>query len=306
MGVSVRIPATTANLGPGFDTFGMALSLYNLLEVDWGSGELRIEAIGEGTDLVPTDDTNTVYLAMKEVFAKTGRESVLDERGLHIKIHNNVPVTRGLGSSATAIVGGLWAANELLGFPLPEAELVEMAVKMEGHPDNVTPAIFGGIVVSGIVNDAVYAKRFAVPKEMKCVVAVPEFQLATRTSRKALPPAVPYEDAIHNLNRASLMVTALADGDLHRFCSFMEDALHEPYRMPLVPGMKEAIARAKQAGALAAVLSGSGPSLIAFCEGQEEAIGQAMAEGFRSEGVRADIFHLAPVEQGVASLNRIS
>jgi homoserine kinase len=306
MGVRVRIPATTANLGPGFDTFGMALSLYNTLEVDWGNRGLQISATGNGTHLLPTDETNTVYLAIKEVFAKTGKEVLLQERGLTISIHNQVPVTRGLGSSATAIVGGLWAANELLGYPLSETELVEMAVKMEGHPDNVTSAVYGGIVVSGLLDHSVYVRRFSPPSGMKCVVAVPDFQLATRTSRNALPSAVPYADAIHNLNRASMMVAALADGDLHMFCSLMEDKLHELYRMPLVPGSKEAIARARQAGALSAVLSGSGPSLIAFCESDEESIGEAMQEGFRNMGVEAEIYRLTPVEQGVASLSCIS
>lgn len=306
MGVRVRIPATTANLGPGFDAFGMALSLYNILEVNWGNGGLQISATGNGAHLVPNDETNTAYLAIKEVFTKTGKEILLQERGLTMTIHNQVPVTRGLGSSATAIVGGLWAGNELLGFPLAERELVEMAVQMEGHPDNVTSAIYGGIVVSGTLNHSVYVRRFSPPPGMKCVLAVPEFQLATRTSRNVLPPAVPYADAIHNLNRASLMVAALADGDLHMFCSLMEDRLHEPYRMPLIPGSKEAIAGARRVGALAAVLSGSGPSLIAFCDSHAESIGEAMREGFRNMGVEAEIYLLTPVEQGVASLSCIS
>ncbi|BCJ85947.1 homoserine kinase [Effusibacillus dendaii] len=307
MGVSVRIPATTANLGPGFDTFGMALSLYNTLEADWsGNGQLRIEVTGDGAHLVPVNETNTVYKAMQQVFMEAGENELLTERGLHIRIHNNVPVTRGMGSSATAIVGGLWAANEMLNYPLSEQKLVELAVRLEGHPDNVTPAIFGGVVVSGVVNEKVYVKRFSAPIGMRCVVAVPDFQLATRTSRKALPPALPYADAVHNVNRASLMVAALSDGNLQMFCELMEDRLHEPYRMPLVPGMQKAIQFAREAGALAAVLSGSGPSLIAFCQEGAEQIGEALQKGFRSEGITSAILHLTPAAKGVAGVTPIS
>ncbi|MFC4769124.1 homoserine kinase [Effusibacillus consociatus] len=299
MGVCVRIPATTANLGPGFDTLGMALSLYNTLEAAWSSGSLEFEVTGDGAELVPRDATNVVYQAMHSVFEKVGQASLLEERGVRIHIHNNVPVTRGLGSSATAIVGGLWAANVLLGQPLSEDELVHMAVEIEGHPDNVTPAIFGGIVVSGMVNGKVYSKRFSPPPEMSCVVAIPDFQLATKTSRKALPPAVSHADAVHNVSRSSLMVAALVEGNFDMLCNLMDDRLHEPYRMPLVPGMKDAIARAKEAGALAAVLSGSGPTLIAFCKERADRIGTALQEGFQAEGIGSEIMILSPAEQGV-------
>ncbi|WP_018132436.1 homoserine kinase [Effusibacillus pohliae] len=305
MGVRVRVPATTANLGPGFDTFGMALSLYNTVEAAWSSGGLQIEVTGDGAQLVPVDETNAVYQAMRSVFELAGQASLLDERGLSIRIHNEVPVTRGMGSSATAIVGGLWVANELLGQPLSKGKLLQLAVELEGHPDNVAPAIFGGIVAAGMVGGKVYVKRFSPLAGMQCVVAVPEFQLATRTSRKALPPAVPHADAVSNVNRASLMVAALVDGDLELFCELMEDRLHEPYRMPLIPGMKEAIARAKKAGALAAVLSGSGPALIAFCRGEGADVGAALQSGFRSEGIDSNILYLQPAERGVEIFHSI-
>lgn len=306
MGVCIRVPATTANLGPGFDTFGMALSLYNTLEVDWSSENLQIDVTGDGADLVPVNNTNTVYRAMQLVFERADQTALLDKRGLYIRIHNEVPVTRGLGSSATAIVGGLWAANELLGHPLSVDELLNLAVQLEGHPDNVAPAILGGIVVSGRVKEKVYAKRFTPPPGMKCVVAVPDFQLATKTSRKALPPAVPYGDAVSNVNRVGLMVAALMDGNLEMFCELMEDRLHEPYRTPLVPGMKEAIAAAREAGAMGAVLSGSGPALIAFCRDGAAAIGNALQSGFAAEGIESTILHLQPAEEGVAVLASIS
>ncbi|GAX90886.1 homoserine kinase [Effusibacillus lacus] len=306
MGVCIRVPATTANLGPGFDTFGMALSLYNTLEVDWSSGNLQIDVTGDGADLVPVNKTNAVYRAMQIVFERADQTALLEKRGLYIRIHNAVPVTRGMGSSATAIVGGLWAANELLGHPLSVDELLNLAVQLEGHPDNVAPAILGGIVVSGIVKEKAYAKRFSPPPGMKCVVAVPDFQLATKTSRKALPPAVPHGDAVSNVNRVGLMVAALMDGNLEMFCDLMEDRLHEPYRTPLVPGMKEAIAAAREAGAMGAVLSGSGPALIAFCRDGAAAIGNALQSGFATEGIESTILHLQPAEEGVAVLASIS
>lgn len=299
MKASVRIPATSANLGPGFDTFGMALSLFNTVEAELSDGNLRIEVTGDGAHLVPRTKENTVYQAMRAVFDKAGETQLLTTRQVRIHIHNDVPVTRGLGSSATAIVGGLWAANHLLHNPLSEQDLLEMAVTMEGHPDNIAPAVYGGVVVCGVVDGTTYVRKFAPPPGMQCVVAVPHFQLSTKASRKTLPPAVPHADASHNVNRASLMVTALLDANLELLCRFMEDKLHEPYRVPLVPGMKQARSFAREAGALSVALSGSGPSVIAFCKNDTEAVANALRAGFQAEGILCDILHVTPCEHGV-------
>jgi homoserine kinase len=306
MGVCVRVPATTANLGPGFDTFGMALALFNTIEAEWTAHGLQIDVTGSGADLVPVDNTNAVYQAMCMVFEKAGHAPLLKERGLRIRIHNEVPVTRGMGSSATAIVGGLWLANLLIGQPFSTEELVQMAVEVEGHPDNVTAAVFGGIVVSGMVRNKVYSRRFTPPDGLQCVVAVPDFQLSTKTSRRSLPSLVSHSDAVHNLNRASLMVTALADNNLEMLCDLMEDRLHEPYRIQLVPGMKEAVIEAKRAGALCTVLSGSGPSVIAFCREGAPKIAAALQAGFQTSGIDCSTLCLSPAEQGVAIVTAVS
>lgn len=295
MRVRVKVPATTANLGPGFDTLGMALSLYNVIEAESWPGGIQIEVSGEGRELVPCARNNVVYEAIQRVYERMG----IRMRGVRLHIHNEVPVTRGLGSSATAIVGGLLAANALCGSLLTQEELLEMAVALEGHPDNVAPAMLGGVVVSGVIDGKTYAKRFAAPPGLHCVVATPQFQLSTALSRRVLPSTVPFSDAVHNLNHVALLVSSLSDGDLSLFGRVMHDRLHEPYRKKLIPGMEKAFHAAREAGALAAALSGSGPSLIAFClDGQSGPVGQALQEAFWEEGVESRIFHLLPEERG--------
>jgi homoserine kinase len=300
MRVRVKVPATTANLGPGFDTLGMALSLYNEIELEpWPNG-VKIEVSGEGKDLVPRATNNSVYQAVLMVYERIG----IRMRGVRIHIHNEVPVTRGLGSSATAIVGGLLGANALCGNILSESQLLEMAVQLEGHPDNVAPALLGGVVVSGVLQGKTYVKRFDPPQGLHCVVLTPDFQLSTLASRRALPAQVAFRDAVHNVNCVALLVSALAEGDLELFGSVMQDRLHEPYRRKLIPGMEEAFVAAKEAGALSVALSGSGPSLIAFCTQEFERVGHAMREAFTRAGVSSRVLHLAP-ETGGARVIRI-
>lgn len=294
MRVRVKVPATTANLGPGFDTLGMALSLYNEIEVEPWTGGVKIEVSGEGKDLVPRATNNTVYQAIQKVYERIG----IRMRGVRIHIHNEVPVTRGLGSSATAIVGGLVGANALCGNLLTEEQLLDMAVALEGHPDNVAPALLGGVVVSGTVAGKTYAKRFEPPKGLRCVVLTPDFQLSTTASRRALPSSVPLKDAVHNVNCVALLVSALAEGDLELFGSVMQDRLHEPYRKRLIPGMEDAFIAAKEAGALSVALSGSGPSLIAFCTRDYEQVGHAMRQAFQNRGVISRVIQLVPEAKG--------
>ncbi|GIM44578.1 homoserine kinase [Collibacillus ludicampi] len=299
MRVRVKVPATTANLGPGFDTLGMALSLYNEIEVEPWTGGVKIEVSGEGKDLVPRATNNSVYQAIQMVYERIG----IRMRGVRIHIHNEIPVTRGLGSSATAIVGGLLGANALCGNLLTESQLIEMAVQLEGHPDNVAPALLGGVVVSGVVGGKTYVKRFNPPEGLRCVVVTPDFQLSTLASRRALPASVAFKDAVHNVNCVALLVSALAEGDLTLFSSVMQDRLHEPYRRKLIPGMEEAFAAAKGAGALSVALSGSGPSLIAFCTSGYEHVGHAMRAAFQNAGVTARVLQLFPEKNGAQVLH---
>jgi len=205
--VTVRVPATTANCGPGFDAVGIACTLYNQLALTiTKSGGVQIKNLGEGSDLLPTDETNITYQAIQSVFTKQGYTCP----GLSLTMTNTIPLARGLGSSAAAIVAGLYAANEILGSPLTKAELLDMATAFEGHPDNVAPALYGGIAISAMNNAKVETLQLLPPRPLSLVVAVPAFFLATKTARQVLPKQVSLADAVFNVSRTALMVGALA------------------------------------------------------------------------------------------------
>ncbi|KYZ77458.1 homoserine kinase [Anaerosporomusa subterranea] len=298
--VIVRVPATTANCGPGFDAVGIACTLYNHLELTINeSGNIQITNIGEGSDLLPTDATNITYQAVQSVFAKVGYTCP----GLSLTMTNTIPLARGLGSSAAAIVAGLFAANEILGSPLTQEELLDMATAVEGHPDNVAPALYGGIAISAMNNAKVETLRLLPPRPLSLVVAVPAFALATKTARRVLPKQVSLADAVFNVSRTALMVGALATGNYTYLSTGLEDKLHQPYRQSLIPGMPDVLAAAKTAGAFGAALSGAGPCLIAFTETQADAIGQAMVEAFAHHQVEAKYLTLSIDTEGAKKLS---
>jgi homoserine kinase len=298
--VTVRVPATTANCGPGFDAVGIACTLYNHLELAINeSGNIQITNIGEGSDLLPTDVTNITYQAVQSVFTKVGYTCP----GLSLTMTNTIPLARGLGSSAAAIVAGLFAANELLGLPLTKPELLDMATAVEGHPDNVAPALYGGIAISAMNNAKVETLRLLPPRPLSLVVAVPAFALATKTARQVLPKQVSLADAVFNVSRTALMVGALATGNYTVLSTGLEDRLHQPYRQSLIPGMPDVLAAAKTAGAFGAALSGAGPCLIAFTEAQAETIGQAMVAAFAKHQVEAKYLTLSIDTEGAKKLS---
>ncbi|UOF90133.1 homoserine kinase [Fodinisporobacter ferrooxydans] len=297
--MKVRIPATSANMGPGFDSFGLALQLYNEIEVERIEQGLVITVDGEGSEYVPLDEQNIVFQAIRYVFEKAGEEVP----PLNIHIHNEVPITRGLGSSATAIVGGVLAANRLLNDRYSQQRLLTFASDLEGHPDNVSAAMLGGFVVSGqfAAGAAVLYKRFELPKEFTCVVAVPNFHLATSVSRNVLPEQVKFCDAVANIGAAGLLVAAVASGDMELLRDSMRDLIHEPYRMPLVPGMEKAVRLAREAGAFGVALSGAGPSVIAFCdENRMERIRAALFAGLAEAGTNCTTLVLKPDWNGAS------
>jgi len=290
MRVVVRVPATTANLGPGFDTLGLALKLHNTVDVETTPLGVEIDVTGIGSDLVPRSTNNTVYRALQAVFDRAGAR----RPGMKIRIHNEVPVTRGLGSSATAIVGGLVAGNALCGYRLSDDELLQMAVAIEGHPDNVAAALYGGFVVSGTVDNRVYAERFSPPSGLRLAVVIPEFPLSTVASRGVLPKMVSFRDAVANMNAVALMVTALAKKGMSLLATAMRDRLHEPYRFALIPGALKAVSAAKTAGALCVALSGSGPSIIAFGTCDMKCVADRMRDELADVGVAATTKLLIP------------
>lgn len=264
-GVKVRVPATSANLGPGFDCLGLALNLYNKLEVH-EDDKLRIDVEGDGAELIPADASNLTYRAMKRVYESAG----LDCPGFFIRQVNAIPLARGLGSSAAAIVGGLVAANALLDNALDKHELARIACSLEGHPDNVVPCLLGGLAASAMEDNEVFYAR-TLPHELFSFAAmVPVFALSTKKARQALPDSYPRADAVRNVGRAVLMYAALEQGRGDIMKAASSDRLHQPYRKALIPGWDDVNACAVDAGALAVYLSGAGPTVMAIFDRQDE------------------------------------
>ncbi len=293
--VKVSVPASTSNIGPGFDCLGMALGLRNELVVEKHSedGPPTVEVQGEGAGSLPKDKTNLMVRAASTVIA--GRFS----NRLVFKALNRIPLARGLGSSAAAAVAGVFAANRLLTpSPLTEEQLFEYAAVLEGHPDNVAPAIRGGVTLSIKEHKGVLNLALKPHKELAAVVCIPEFQLETAKARAVLPDTVLREAAVENVARALLLASAIERGRWEDLAAAMGDRLHQPYRAPLIPGFKEAVQAALAAGTCGAALSGSGSSVLALCRRgpQTQAIGEAMVAAFAAHKVSSR-FEVLPLER---------
>ena len=254
--IKIRVPATSANLGPGFDCLGLALNIWN--EVSFEPAEkITYRVTGEGAEKLNKGSRNLLTKAFALVHDVCGREF----QGAEICAHNEILMSSGLGSSAAAIISGLFGANEILGKPLTEHELLKLANGMEGHPDNVAPALFGGLVVSVMTGEEIISRRYEIP-EFTIVIVKPNADWPTRVARAVLPKSVSRADAIHNIGRASLVVDALRSGDLELLQKVMDDRIHQPYRLKHITGGMSAYKTAKRFGA--AALSGAVPSIIAF------------------------------------------
>lgn len=285
--VKVRVPGTSANLGAGFDTLGIACCCYNELELSLHRDEyLDIELQGEGAKDIPTDNRNIVWQSITQVLKKAGVEQ--EFRGAKLHMTNGIPLSRGLGSSAAAIVGGIKAANEALGAPLSTQELLELATEIEGHPDNVAPALLGGMTISTVKNGHPETFRFIPKLHFKMVVAIPDFYLPTKAAREVLPDKVDRRDAISNIGNAAMLVAALLKGSKKFIYNAFDDRLHQPYRERLIPGMSDVFKEARTAGAMGTFLSGAGPCIIAFTDNSEEKVGTSMISAFADHGVKAE------------------
>jgi len=266
--VRVRVPATSANLGPGFDALGLSLKLYNRFET-------------EEADALELSGCDDAYCNEDNLFVKAYR-SALDElslpfRGLRVRFEAEVPVARGLGSSSTCIVGGLLAANAIHGGKLPRSRILDLAAEIEGHPDNVAPALLGGFVAAVIANGTVRAVRFPVGEELAFNALVPPFELETSKARAALPKTLPYKDAVFNLGHAALVAAAFASRDYDALSVACDDRLHQNYRVPLIPGFQKVVDAAREAGAIAVFLSGAGPTVMAISIADSGAFSRAIA-----------------------------
>jgi len=254
--IKIRVPATSANLGPGFDCLGLALNIWN--EVSFEPAEkLSYHVTGEGAEKLNKGTKNLLTKAFTLLHEVCGREM----RGASIQAKNEILISSGLGSSAAAIVSGLFGANEMLGKPLNEVELLKLASEMEGHPDNVAPALLGGLVISVVSDDEIITRRYEIP-EFTIVIVKPDVEWLTKTARAVLPKSISRADSIYNIGRTTLVVDALRNGDLDLLQKVMDDRIHQPYRLKHISGGMTAYKIAKQFGA--AALSGAGPSIIAF------------------------------------------
>lgn len=296
--IRVQVPATAANLGPGFDCLGMALELYNTVEFSKIPRGLVIEVEGLGADTLPRDASNLVYQAAAMVFERAGYEP----GGLRIRLTNHIPVGRGMGSSAAAIVGGIIAANVMCGAGLGTREMIALALSLEGHPDNVAPALLGGLVIYAATEGEINWVKLDLPPALKAVVVVPDFTLNTREARDKLPAMVAMRDAAFNISRTALLVAALQQGDFAALGIAMDDRLHQPYRFGSIPGFKKVVSAARLAGARGVALSGAGPSLIALADNNCHLIAKVMQETFRECGVKARSMILAPSPVGARAL----
>ncbi len=307
MKVTAQIPATIANLGCGFDCLGLALPVYNVITIEEtvlpGSGiEINIiDEFGlENIENIPRDKNNIVYKAIELLYNYIGQSP----NELKISIKTGIPVARGLGSSASVIVGGLIAANELLGKPADEAVLLSIATEIEGHPDNIAPAILGGVVLSDWeVDGSVVSKKLPWPEDWLVTICIPDYELSTGISRSVLPADVPMKDAVYNLRHSAMFVQAVHTHDKELLKLALKDRLHQPYRTKLVPGMQQIMDNLKHTeGVLGCVLAGAGPSVAVILDGTNtEAIKEIVSSTWNNINVNAQIYTL-PVENEGAKI----
>lgn len=257
---TIRVPATSANLGPGFDCMGLALKCYNYVEYEFIDSGLIIELSEKDQAIIPADENNLIY----KVFERTLTEMGIAVPGLHIVQRNNIPVVRGLGSSAACVVAGVELAGDYCDGKLSLNDKIELCAIEDGHPDNVLPALLGGITIGAMDENTVKYTRVSAPKNMRLVVFIPPFELSTVKARQVLPQCVSLKDAVFNLSHAALLASALITGELSLLSFAMKDKLHEQYRIPLVTGYSDIEKLAEEHGALTSYLSGAGPTIIAI------------------------------------------
>jgi len=311
MKISVKVPATTANFGSGFDCLGMALPIYNFITIEEtvlpGTG-IEINVISEtdsddefAIEHIPKDENNIIYKAVEMLYNSIGQSP----SELKINIRSQIPIAKGLGSSAAIIVGGLIAANELLGRPADEAALLSIATEVEGHPDNVTPAILGGFVLTSQEDDgSIVYRRLNWPDEWHLTVCIPDYELATDISRSVLPKEVSLKDAAFNSRRVAMLMEALHTKDAELMKLALQDRLHQPYRTKLVPGLQEIMDNLKhEENVIGCVLSGAGPTILIISQRNNlDRIKSIVADTWADLNVKTDIRTLKVEHRGAQLL----
>jgi homoserine kinase len=300
-----RVPASAANLGPGFDALGLALTMHNDFAAEIGVAKTTVEIIGEGSDELPRDATNLVVKSMYQTLEELGKKPL----PVWVKCTNKIPLSRGLGSSSAAISAGVFLANELCGRPLDREGMFLLAAKIEGHPDNVAPALLGGLTVAVTREDGV-AESISVDHDnlnkWKYVAVIPDFRIQTEKARKLLPKTVSFADAVYNVGRSSMVVASLLKGPGKNANAVlreaMNDRLHQPHRAKLLIGRDAAIKAGYDAGALGICVAGSGPALLAVSCKWANKIGEAMVEAWKAEGIESRYEMLQVEPAGTISL----
>lgn len=288
--IKITVPASSANLGAGFDALGLALTLYNRVWMEETDG-CRIEAADDMP--IPTDESNMIYQTARLLYERCGHPF----RGLHIIQENNIPMTRGLGSSSACLVAGLLGANTLMGSPFSTGDLSDLAAELEGHPDNTAPALLGGLVTAVMDGGRVHTVSVPVSQRIRFALFIPDFELKTEKARAALPTEVSRADAVYNLSRAALMTASLFSGSLHNLRVAAQDRLHQSYRLPFIPGAEQVFYTAYSLGAYAVAISGSGPSILAIIDRDNETFLPQAAAGLRDAGLtgwRVEVFSCDP------------
>ena len=294
----VRVPATSANLGPGFDCMGLALTFGASFTVDLARDEFPHYRI-EDQDL--GDDRNLFQEAAERLASQVGKRLPI----LDVRVQSEIPLRRGLGSSASAVVAGLLAANQLFDQPLDLPALLNLATQIEGHPDNVAPALYGGMTLAVQGERGIHCESLPLALPLEWVVAVPDFDVPTSEARAVLPGVVPLEDAVYNVGRAALLVAALMRGSSKALREALSDRLHEPYRQTLVPGMMEVSRSAREAGAWGVTLSGAGPALLAWGPTDRlEFIAKVIQSEWSRSGIACRTMRTAIASQGASVKER--
>ena len=311
MKVSVKVPASSANMGPGFDCLGVALPIYNTITIEEtvlpGTGiEINVMSEDENIDEmvfddIPRDENNLVYKAVEMLYNSIGQQP----SELKINIQTGIPIARGLGSSSSIVVGGLLAANKLLGNPADEAALLAIATEVEGHPDNVAPAILGGLVLAAKGEDGLVSySKLNWPEEWDLTVCIPDFELSTEIARSVLPKEVPMADAIFNARHLAMLVHAISTKNEKLMKEALKDKLHQPYREKLVPGMREIMDVFKmEDGVLGTVLSGAGPTILIISHKYDlDKIQSTVKDIWEKQNIKVDVRTVKVEEQGAVIL----
>ena len=283
---TARIPASTTNLGPGFDVLGLALQLYSTVSLEITGSSTEVVVSGVDVEKIPSTPEHIAFQAVESIFQRSG---VQQPKGLKLTIANGIPAIRGLGGSGTAILGGLLTANVLCGNMFSLSEILNFATAIEGHPDNVAASLYGGLVISVQEEEHIHTIQLVCDPALHVVLAIPEFTLSTQKARDILPKTVDFADAIYNISRSSLLVASIATGKLDMLPLAMKDKLHQPYRSTLIPGFNDVVEAATSAGALSIALSGAGPTIAAYCLNNMDQVGSRMQEVFNQHGIPCKI-----------------